>query len=163
MRRRSTQFSDRLSKRRTLGESSRKSLMRRFRGGFIARHPGGRPGDGAVTADAHMAQTRSWRNPWSLYESQDAWGPGVGLGGNGLERHLSRAGVWYLFVAAAGGFADLSPCVSLPPMDCAGIYEDVGTGLDGPSSVHSFQFQHSEPDGWAIGAILSPPDMISSN
>jgi len=48
--------------------------------------------------------------------------------------------------------------------DLVGIYEDVGAVLMvGTSSVPSFRLSTSVSDGAAIGAIRTPPGMISSN
>jgi hypothetical protein len=66
------------------------------------------------------------------------------------------------FVAAAGAsrtYRRAYPAAN----DLVGIYEDVGTRLNGASSVHSFRFSTSESDGSAIGAIRTPPGVIRSN
>jgi hypothetical protein len=49
--------------------------------------------------------------------------------------------------------------------DLVGIYEDVGAVLItfGTSIVPSFRFATSVSDGAAIGAIRTPPGIISSN
>src|ERR1039457_1149450 len=68
----------------------------------------------------------------------------------------------YSFVAAAGAsrtYRRAYPAAN----DLVGIYEDVGTRLNGASSVHSFRFSTSESDGAAISAIRTPPGVIRSN
>jgi hypothetical protein len=60
------------------------------------------------------------------------------------------------FVAAAGalGLAQRAPRRAYPAAsDLVGIYEDVGTRLDGTSSVPSFRFSTSVSGGSAISAI----------
>src|ERR1022692_4096693 len=74
----------------------------------------------------------------------------------GLERGVLRS------VAAAGAsrtYRRAYPAAN----DLVGIYEDVGTRLNGASSVHSFRFSTSVSDGSAIGAIRTPPGVIRSN
>jgi hypothetical protein len=66
----------------------------------------------------------------------------------GLERGVLRS------VAAAGAsrtYRRAYPAAN----DLVGIYEDVGTRLNGASSVHSFRFSTSVSDGPAMSAIRS--------
>ena len=80
------------------------------------------------------------------------------------EIHLGRTeGVVQSSLRRPGlsGFCRAYPAAS----DLAGIYEDVGAVLItlSTSSVHSFRFSTSVSDGAAIGAIRTPPAIISSN